>query len=70
MRSVEVAVAYTSGQWESMWVEVDNDGVWLNDEELTEQAEGLALGLAAKMKRTVSFVKVIYIDEPAEDFRS
>lgn len=65
MRSIEVAVAYVGGQWESMWIEVrkpEEEG--LKDEELGERAEELALKLAAKLNRQVSFTKVLYIGDP------
>ncbi len=65
MRSVEVAVGYVGGHWESMWIEIrkpEEEG--LGDEELGERAKELALQLAAKLKRQVSFTKVLYIAEP------
>jgi len=48
-----------------MWVEVrKSEEEGLSDKELEAKAEELALTLAARLKRAVSFVKVLYIAEP------
>ena len=68
MREVEVAIGYVGGQWEPLWVSIEDSGNALSDEELSEKAEEVALGIAARKKREVSFTKVLYIEEPVDDF--
>lgn len=68
MRSVEVAVGYVGGQWESVWVKVVEPMYSdLDDEQITGLAETLALDRALKMKQEVSFTRVLHIEEPSED---
>jgi len=65
MRSVEVALGYKGGQWDGIWVELEEeDNNLLEDSEIETRAEELALKLAAKMKKNVAFVKILYIAEP------
>ncbi len=68
MRNVEVALGYVGGQWDTVWVELEeDDNNLLDDSEIEDRAEELALKLATKMKRNVSFVKIVYIAEPEDD---
>jgi hypothetical protein len=67
MREIEVAIGYMGGQWDSVWVEIPDNNYVLSDEEISEKAEEAALALAAAGKRTVSFTKVLYIEEPVDD---
>ena len=68
MRNVEVAVGYVGGQWDTVWVELKEDeNNLLDDSEVEGRAEELALKLATKMKRNVSFVKILYIAELQDD---
>lgn len=68
VRSVEVAIGFTGGQWESIWVEIDEPvNIALDDEEMSERAEEVAESLAAKGGRAVAFTRVLYIEEPREE---
>ena len=64
-RSVEVAVGFPDHTWKNIWVEVpENPNYILDDDVASEKAEEMVEVLASQAGWTVTFIKVLYIQDP------